>query len=58
MSKLPQWFSERVELHETTTTYECGCNPETMELCLAGSYAEGQITEEEIIEDYGFEEEN
>lgn len=51
MIGLPKWLEDKIILHENTTTYECGCNVETMEHCIAGSYLEGMLTLEEILKD-------
>jgi hypothetical protein len=47
---VPQWFKEKIDLHEKCENYECGCNQENMELCVAGRYISGNMDKDEIEE--------
>jgi hypothetical protein len=51
MTKIAKWVLELAEVHETCRSYECGCDPETMELCTGGLYVNGLLNEEDYEEE-------
>lgn len=54
--EFPEWFQEKLYMHENGEGYECGCDEEGMNHCLAGEYLQGSLSKSEfIIENEMFE---
>lgn len=50
---IPESLSEHIRQHEECENYECGCVEETMELCSAGLYVQGNIDKLDFLQQYG-----